>query len=270
MNKTTNETFLPHKCLKIEGSDICFYKELSSTNHVAQLLAKQGAADGLIVMCSYQSAGVGRMQRPWLCPPGKAITMSIILKPAGGSPVAPQFTLLCGVAAAETARSLTGADVGLKWPNDVLIDGRKVCGILAQSHAPKTSPRFTIAGIGLNVGQTEDELPDECRSESTSLSIAAGRKISRAEALRCFLRIWNKHYNAFAIEGYSYIRENWIANNITLGRKITLHGEPEQFGIATDISDNGGLLVQLADGEIKELRSEEFTLGKAYYRKVTS
>jgi BirA family biotin operon repressor/biotin-[acetyl-CoA-carboxylase] ligase len=265
---STDEINLPHKRLMMQGREIYFYRTVSSTNRVAQALAKQGAADGLIVMSSYQSAGIGRMQRPWICPPGRAITMSMILRAGGQRPIAPQFMLLCGAAVAETVRALSGADAGVKWPNDVLVAGKKICGILAQGYVPKDAPGFAVVGIGLNVRQTEDELPGDCRGTSTSLSLEAGRRLSRSEALHTFLRIWDKHYEAFIKHGYAYIREKWIENNITLGRKITLHEEPAQEGVAVDISENGGLLVQLQGGEIKELLSEEFTLGKAYYHKA--
>ena len=127
------ETSLPHKHIKILGKDIHIYREVSSTNNIARQMAMSGAAEGTIVMSKSQISGKGRMQRQWMCPPGKGLLMSMILRPEINLQFVPQLTLLSAVVVAETIKKVTGCSAGIKWPNDILINEKKVCGILTES-----------------------------------------------------------------------------------------------------------------------------------------
>jgi BirA family biotin operon repressor/biotin-[acetyl-CoA-carboxylase] ligase len=179
----------------------------------------------------------------------------------------PHITLLCGAALAEAIRDTTGCEAGVKWPNDVLLRGRKVSGILAQGSLRGDAADCVILGVGLNVNQTEADLPRDIRETATSLRIERGARVSRAAMLRAFLSRWNAHFAAFLAGGPSYLRELWISNNVTLGRAVVVHGAGGEFsGTAVDLSERGGLLVRLPSGEIKEFLAEDVSLGEAHYR----
>jgi BirA family biotin operon repressor/biotin-[acetyl-CoA-carboxylase] ligase len=252
--------------MRSQGNDIYIYRELTSTNAVAGELAAAGAPAGTIVLSGFQSAGVGRLRRAWVSPPGRSLLLSMVLRPRTDARRVPLLTLLCSVALAEAIRETTGCDARVKWPNDVLMRGKKVSGILAQTGARGDAGAYVILGMGLNVNQTEDELPPDLRDIATSLRIERGRRVSRAAALRCFVAHWNARFEAFSEGGYPYLREQWIANNLTLGREITVHGEGDpRRGTAVDIGERGGLVVRFADGAVEELLAEDVSLGRAHY-----
>jgi len=261
------EASLPHKRISLCGKEIYIYREISSTNSVAHTMASDGAPEGTMVMSMFQTAGMGRMKRQWVCPAGKGIMMSMILRPKIGVQLVPQLTLLCGVVVAETIREVTGCAAGIKWPNDIVIKGRKVSGILSQSSLFRGAPEFVIIGIGINVNQNDDQLPPECKETSTSLRIELGKRVSRFTVLEQFITIWEKHFQGFLKEGYPYIRTNWIKNNVTLGRYITINNSNNpNVGVAVDISERGGLLVSLSDGLPEEFLAEDLSLGSTYYK----
>jgi BirA family biotin operon repressor/biotin-[acetyl-CoA-carboxylase] ligase len=242
------------------------YRELTSTNTVAGNMAAAGAPTGTIVAGAFQTAGSGRFRRAWISPPGRSLLMSLILRPRVGARFVSQLSLLCGVALAETIRETTSREAGVKWPNDVLMRGRKVSGILAQAGLRGDAVSHVVLGIGLNVNQTEDELPPDCRDISTSLRIETGRRVSRAMVLRRFVSRWGELFDVFSREGYPYLREKWIENNVTLGRDITIRGADGPIcGKAVDISERGGIVVYLDDGSTEEFLAEDVSLGREYY-----
>jgi BirA family biotin operon repressor/biotin-[acetyl-CoA-carboxylase] ligase len=176
------------------------------------------------------------------------------------------LTLLCGVALSETIRETTGREASVKWPNDVLMRGRKVSGILAQSGLRENVSSYVVMGVGLNVNQTEDELPPDCRDTATSLRIETGCRVSRAASLSDFVSRFDDMLDAFSRGGYPYLREKWIANNLTLGREVTIDGaEGPTVGTAVDISERGGIVVRIEDGSTREFLAEDLSLGRAHY-----
>lgn len=261
------EVSLRHKHIRLNEKEIIIYREISSTNTVAQKMALNGANEGTIVMSTFQTSGKGRMQRQWVCPPGKGIMMSMIIRPKLSIQLVPQLTLLSGVVVAETIKKVTGCKAGIKWPNDIVIGGKKVCGILAQSNISTGTAGCVIIGIGINVNQDENQLPPDCKDTSTSLKIELGRRVSRLNVLNQFTAIWEKHYHEFLKMGYPYLRTKWIENNVTLGRYISINSGESPNGLAIDISDRGGLLVSLPDGSTKEFLAEDLSLGRSYYQR---
>jgi BirA family biotin operon repressor/biotin-[acetyl-CoA-carboxylase] ligase len=193
----------------------------------------------------------------------------MVLRPRTDARSASLLTLLCGAALAEAIRETTGCDARVKWPNDVLMRGRKVSGILAQAILRGNAADCVILGVGLNVNQTEEELPPDCRDIATSLRIERGRRVSRVAALRCFVSRWNAHFSAFSEGGCPYLREKWIENNLTLGREITVHGDDgPRYGTAVDISERGGLIVRFPGGSCEEFLAGDVSLGRAYYENM--
>ncbi|MDR0570266.1 MAG: biotin--[acetyl-CoA-carboxylase] ligase [Clostridiales Family XIII bacterium] len=256
----------PRRRFKIYGKDICYYREVSSTNKIARDMAARGEPEGTIVMCAYQSSGVGRMRRPWVCPSGAAITMSMILRPRLDAKAVPLLTLLCGVAVADAVSALSVGRVGIKWPNDVLVGGKKICGILAQSGFMRDKEPYVVMGIGLNVNQTAGQLPEECRETATSLRIEKGERLSRLDVLGAFVRKWDERYAAFQEKGYAYLRGAWLERDVTLGRTVSIAGEGGGLvGVAKDISERGGLIVEFSDGGEREYLAEDLSLGRDFY-----
>jgi BirA family biotin operon repressor/biotin-[acetyl-CoA-carboxylase] ligase len=261
--KLHEEASFPHKHISLLGKDIYLYREVSSTNNVARLMALSGAPEGTIVISNSQTAGKGRrmMNRHWVCPPGKGLLMSMVLRPEMRVQFVPQLTLLSAVVVAETLKA-TGCAAGIKWPNDVLIGYKKVCGILAEGSFSNRRTEYVIMGIGFNVNLDRPDLPADCRETSTSLKLELGQHVSRSAVLKQFIYIWEKHYHNFLKEGHNYLRHYWIENNVILGRNVTINKD-ENFisGQAIDISENGGLLVRLADGSIQEFLAEDVSIG---------
>ncbi|HVJ47657.1 biotin--[acetyl-CoA-carboxylase] ligase, partial [Desulfitobacterium sp.] len=229
-------------------------------------MAQSGAPEGTLVISRSQTSGRGRMNRQWACPPGKGILMSMVLRPEISVQFIPQLTLLCGVVVAETIRKVTGCAAGIKWPNDIVIRGKKVCGILAQSSFSRGGPEYVIIGIGINVNLDIDQLPPNCQKTSTSLRLEMGQDVSRSKVLKQFIISWEEHYRVFLKGGHPYLRAKWIDNNVTLGRDITLNKDEHLIlGRAVDISERGGLIVNLGDGSSEEFLAEDLSLGKTHY-----
>jgi BirA family biotin operon repressor/biotin-[acetyl-CoA-carboxylase] ligase len=255
-----------HKRLRLAQSDVYVYREVSSTNLVAARMAADGAPAGTIVASAFQSAGVGRLRRAWISPRGRSLLFSVILRPRIETRLVPHLTLLCAVALAEAIRAETGREAGVKWPNDVLMRGRKVSGILAQAAARGETVDCVILGVGLNVNQTKEELPPDCRETSVSLRMERGGRVSRAAMLRRFMACWNAHLEAFLSGGYPYLREKWTENNVTLGREVVIGGEDGPLrGLAVDLSERGGLIVRFPDGSSREFLAEDLSLGREHY-----
>lgn len=262
------EVCLPHKHISVLGKEVCFYREVSSTNNIARYLASNGAPANTIVLSSYQAAGRGRgrMNRQWVCPPGKGLLMSLILRPEIDTQAIAQLTLLCAVVVAETIKTFSGCAAGIKWPNDILIGGKKVCGILAEANFLDGRLDYVVIGLGINVNLERRDLPADCRETSTSLKIEQNQTFSRFDLLRHFISIWDKHYQGFLNGGYSYLRPFWLANNITLGRVVNIIRNDEIIsGEALDINEQGGLMIRLKDGNVQEFLAEDVSLGRNFY-----
>ncbi|HEX3012176.1 MAG TPA: biotin--[acetyl-CoA-carboxylase] ligase [Syntrophomonadaceae bacterium] len=250
----------------IPAREIYLYQEVTSTNDIARKMAKCGAAEGTIVMSETQTAGRGRLTRQWSCPAGKGLLMSMVVRPKILARNVPLLSLLAGVVVAETIKTVTGCQAGLKWPNDVLINGKKVCGILAESSISYGNPEYVIIGIGINLNLDITDLPADCRNTSTSIKAETGKKVSRLDMLRQFIIIWDEYYQAYLREGYLFVLDKWINNNITLERTVTVNKEREAIsGQAVGISKRGGLLVILPDGEFEEYLAGDVSLGKNFY-----
>ncbi len=267
-NKVSEEAASPHKLLHWMGKELFLYREVTSTNSVAQLMARSGASEDTIVLSRTQTSGMGRLHRQWACPAGQGLLMSMILRPDIHRELIPQLTLLCGVVVAETIKKATGCAAGIKWPNDIVMKDKKVCGILAQTNFSKNGPDYVIMGVGINVNLETDQLPPDCRETSTSLRMELGQKVSRWKVLKQFISSWEEHYQRFLQRGHSYLRVKWIENNVTLGRIVSINKAkgPVQ-GRAVDISARGGLIVSFSDGSTEEFMAEDLSLGRTHYAK---
>lgn len=245
------------------GEKIIFEEQLSSTQPIAHQLAQQGAAAGTVVICEEQTAGRGRMQREWVSQKGTGIWMSVILRPDVPPYEAPQFTLVAAVAIAKAIEDVVAIRPQIKWPNDLLIDGLKITGILTELQADPDFVNALIMGIGINVNQQQQDFPKEIQTIATSLKIQSGKEIDRAVLVARIL-YYLEHYSTLYVEsGFMPIKKQWEEYSCTIGQMIKVTTVREVFyGKALSITNDGVLKVQLDNGEIKNVISADIELKK--------
>ncbi|MGO4731584.1 biotin--[acetyl-CoA-carboxylase] ligase [Paenibacillus sp. 2KB_22] len=213
-------------------------------------LAEQGQAEGAVVIAEEQTGGRGRFGRQWFSPPGKGIWMSVLLRPDLPLQHTPQLTLLTGVAVCRAVRTCTGADAGIKWPNDLLIDGRKVCGILLESTVEDHEVRYCIAGIGVDVNFDPEDYPEDLTTIATSLKMETGQPVDRTKLTAAILTELEQLYFLYQKEGFGVISALWEALSVSLNREITVTNPQGVIeGKAIGLDPSGALLVEKHDGE---------------------
>jgi len=237
------------------GQRVVYYPSLTSTMEVAKQEAQRGAAEGTIVLADEQTAGRGRMKRAWLSPRG-SIALSVILYPALAN--LPSLIMLSSLAVVGSIEAVTGLESQIKWPNDVLINGRKVCGILIESDVQGNTVNYSIIGIGLNVNLGVADFP-EILPIATSLSDELGRDVSRLQVIRYLLVEIERLYLALSAGGSVY--EEWRDNLVTLGKRVRVTGgEVTQEGVAESVTPDGSLLLRGPDGSLSKIVAGDVTL----------
>lgn len=243
------------------GQVIHYEEQLASTQPVAHQLAQQGAQEGTIVICEQQTAGKGRMLRPWVSEKGKGIWMSVILRPDVPTYKAPQFTLVAAVAVAKAIEDVVDVRPEIKWPNDLLINGYKCTGILTEMQAEPDRVNALIMGIGINVNHAAEDFPEELQTIATSLKMIKNKEIDRATLIARILFYLEQYSAAYVADGFTHIKKEWENYSCTLGNRIRVTTLREQFvGQAIEISEEGILSVRLDDGEVKRVYSADITL----------
>lgn len=245
------------------GRHIEHYMSIDSTNRRALEWAGEGAEEGSVVIAEQQVKGRGRFNRNWVSSASRGVYLTIILRPRFNMSLTSQLTLLTGVAVAEAMRRLSGCEAALKWPNDVLIKGKKACGILAEVRSKNTEcPDYVVIGIGMNANLCPDDFPEDCRSSSTSLLMETGKQVSRCRLLQDFLVVFENHYKNYQDKGYDYLKKIWLENNCTIGHKVAIKAGPGQIitGEAVDLSPSGGLLIRNEHG-VQEYLAGDVSIG---------
>lgn len=238
------------------------FTQVDSTNNCLKLLAEEGAPEGTVVVAEEQTAGKGRLGRSWSSPRSKGIIFSVLLRPPKPLEEISVFTLLTAVAVTRAVRKkFPEIDAGIKWPNDILVKGRKICGILTELKAEADRLHYLVVGIGLNVHHTLDDFPLEIKESATSIFLENdGQLPDRKETAREILREMDSVYREYLTMGAEGILEQWKALNITLGRKITIKSLRESFaGRALDVDKYGALTVAGPGGERKRFVTGEIT-----------
>lgn len=226
------------------GKQLHCYNRLGSTNTRAMELAEAGSPEGTIVVAEEQTGGRGRLGRTWHSPPGLGIWSSVILRPQIPLQKASGLSLLAALAFAHTAENELGLKVDLKWPNDGLIDGRKVLGILTEVSAETDRVYFVVCGTGINVSHIPTDFPASLRTTAGSLAIAMGQPVDRIAFYRQFLLEFETLYRGFRREGISPYLDDYRKRSILLGREVTVRqGHTVIHGRATAIDDSGALIV---------------------------
>lgn len=234
------------------GRQLSYADSVGSTQAAALALIAQGAQEGALAVAEEQTSGRGRMGRQWHSPKGKGLWFSLVLKPRIPIHFAPQLTLLVAVAVCRAIRSLLPqVPVGIKWPNDLLIEGRKVCGILLESSAEDERLQHVVAGIGISVNLQPDDYPPELAVKATSLAIAAGQEVDRGDVLAAVLLELEQLYELYGTQGFAPVKLAWEALSVTLRRSVRIETPQGPIeGMAESIDENGALLVRSAGGEL--------------------
>lgn len=224
-----------------------------STNLEARKLAQQGAEEGTVVVTEEQSAGRGRLSRGWYSPFGKGIWFSIILRPEFLPSEAAKCTLMAAVALTKAFYKMGLSAAGIKWPNDILVNGRKLVGILTEMSGSMEEINYIVMGIGINVKTTQEELPEELKHIGTSLAME-GIDIERTEAFKIILGELEQQYYEVLSNGFEGTLEEWKQLSVTLGQDIEVRAPDHTYeGVAMDLDTDGNLLVKVADGTIKRI-----------------
>ena len=231
------------------GFPVHYFPEVDSTNIRAWRLAMADATEGTAVVADSQSRGKGRLNRAWQSPPGVNIYTSLVLRPRIEPAAAPQLTLVAGVAVAELLTGYHPPGVTIKWPNDVLIGGKKVCGILTEMKSTAAGIDFIILGIGINVNTGRGDFEPALRETATSLKIVTGTGFDRREVISDLFSRLEKWYSVFLARGFPGVRETWLHYADILGRPIrVVFKEDSSCGVVTGIDDDGTLVMQDARG----------------------
>jgi len=242
------------------GRNIFYYPQsLCSTNELAAQLAGKGAPDGSLVVTEEQTGGRGRLGRSWFSPFGKGIFFSMILYPPVNPVDAPPVTMLVAVAVARAVQEVVGVKPGIKWPNDLLLEGKKFCGILTEMNAEIERIKYLIIGTGINANM--DDFPSEIRDIAVSLKEYTGRPVSRVKLLQVFLKEMEHLYCLWLQEGFSPVLGLWKGYCVTLNCPVKVSSLKESIeGWAHDVDEKGSLILRLADGSLKSFTAGEVSL----------
>jgi len=240
------------------GENIYYFPELESTNIIAKekaSLKKNKIAEGTIIIAERQVGGKGRLGREWFSPAG-GIWLSIILFPQLSPSYISRITLMTAVAVVKTIRTCTQIEPQIKWPNVILINDKKVCGILTEMNAELDLVNWVVVGIGINVNISQEEFPEDIRNNSISLKEVLGEGISRVKLIQIFLKEFEKYYEKLKRKEFPSILKEWKLYSHTLGKKIKINlGEKIVSGKAIDLSEEGSLILKEENGKLVKIIS---------------
>jgi len=263
---------------KFIGQTVTYWPAAGSTNDELKRLAEEGAPEGLLAITDEQLAGRGRLDRTWVAPAGSSLLMSLLFRPTFLDPTkAPQLTMICSLAAVDAVALVTGLQVDLKWPNDLLLDGKKLAGVLTELGFTYGSPlsegaklSWVVVGLGLNVNidftsqafrtshTFRTDQPD-LADTAISLLMALGHNVSRLPLLQRYLTGVEARYEALR-DGHSP-HEEWSARLVTLGQQVTINApDGMYYGVAESVDETGALVVRQPDGQVKHILAGDVTL----------
>lgn len=236
------------------GRSILFSREIGSTNEWAKELAMNGAHEGTVVIVETQTAGRGRLCREWFSPSG-GLWFSIIFRPKLRPSEAIKLTFVAGLAVVKVLREMFDLKVETKWPNDVLVNGQKICGILTEMNTTDETVNFVVVGIGVNANfDVEKALPEQLKKVATSLENELGRKVQLETLFRALLEQLEKLYELFTKEGFKPVLEEWKNYAGFLGQQVQVTSLTEELGgLALDVNHDGALVLRLEDGTRKQV-----------------
>ena len=259
-----NETTIADQIhTKWAGKTVHFARETDSTNLWIKRLAKEGASEGTLALAEFQSAGRGRLGRSWEVPEGTSVMMSILLRPKFEPQYAPTLTLVMGMAVAKAVKNL-GFDVSIKWPNDVVVSHKKICGILTEMGVRDGKIDYAVIGVGINVNIKE--FPEEMADKATSLYLESGKEFDRSQIPGLVMEAFEEYYEKFAATcDLSGLKEEYESILANYNQPVRVLDPKEPFeGVALGITSTGELRVRKEDGTIAEVHSGEVSVRGLY------
>jgi BirA family biotin operon repressor/biotin-[acetyl-CoA-carboxylase] ligase len=233
---------------KIIGKNIFYFKTIDSTNIYAKKLVKDGVEEGAIVVSDVQKSGRGRKNRSWSSPKG-GLWFSVILYPNIPPQNAMLVTMATSVAVAQGIVETTGLAPMIKWPNDLLINKKKVCGILTELDAEMDKINYSVVGIGINVN---NQIDDNLKDTATSLSKENKTNISRVKLLKSIIKKLDENYSRLTSKDHDSIRKDWFSYANIIGKSIQVSGEKSVTkGVVVDVDDSGSLIIQTSKGDVR-------------------
>jgi len=240
------------------------FDEIDSTNEMAKKYAASGKPEGTVVVAEKQLQGKGRLRRTWDSPKGQGIWVSVIIRPNILPTSAPQITFVLAVGMVRAMDKALGLKAEIKWPNDILINGKKVAGILTELSAEIERIDYIVFGIGLNVNQKKEDFPEEFRNKAMSLSMALGQNVSRVKLLQAMLEELERTYHEYLEKGFAYILKEWKANSCTLGKEVQIIMEGDKLeGKAVDLDQDGFLIIQDKNNQLHRIIAGDVSLRDA-------
>ncbi len=258
-----NETTIADQIhTKWAGKTVHFARETDSTNLWIKRLAKEGASEGTLALAEFQSAGRGRLGRSWEVPEGTSVMMSILLRPKFEPQYAPTLTLVMGMAVAKAVKNL-GFDVSIKWPNDVVVSHKKICGILTEMGVRDGKIDYAVIGVGINVNIKE--FPEEMADKATSLYLESGKEFDRSQIPGLVMEAFEKYYEKFAATcDLSGLKEEYESILANYNQPVRVLAKEPYEGVARGITDGGELLVEKNDGTIVAVSAGEVSVRGLY------
>lgn len=248
---------------RVIGRDLQVFEQTTSTNDVMEKIARDGVKAGVVVFAESQTKGRGRLGRKWISPGRKGLWFSVLLRPDLRPQEATQLTVASATALRRAIAAETGLEPEIKWPNDILVGGQKVAGILTELSAELDRVRHVILGIGVDVNQDAGELPAELRKTATSLRIATGEWVSRAELAVAILRALDDDYARICAGEFAALADEWESHCATIGKSVTvLIGDRRIRGRAESLDDDGALLLRTEHGHLERIIGGDVTLEK--------
>lgn len=249
---------------KWAGCNVLYFPEIDSTNTYAKKLGEQGASHGTLVVADRQTAGRGRRGRAWESPSGSSIYMSILLRPDTKPDQAPMLTLVMAQSVAEAIRHVTGEEALIKWPNDIVLNKKKICGMLTEMSTEIQWINYVVIGVGINVNT--EEFPQELTGTATSLYLEKGQKVKRSLLIAEIMNRFEHYYELFAEAGnLSAMQENYNKLLVNRDREVRILEPGHEYnGHAVGINETGELQVYTEDGKRKSIYAGEVSVRGIY------
>jgi len=247
--------------VQVIGRDLRVFQETTSTNDVVEKLARDGVAEGAVVFAESQTKGRGRLGRKWHSPAGGGLWFSVLLRPKLPPQQITQLIVISATAVRRALAQHTAARLEIKWPNDVLINGRKAAGILTELSAELDCVRHVILGIGVDVNQNASQFPVELRKRATSLKVETGRAVGRADLAVTLLRELDADYARLTAGRFADVANEWERYCTTLGQEVVIRtGERRIRGRAESLGEDGALLLRTEHGHVERVMGGDVSL----------
>jgi biotin--[acetyl-coA-carboxylase] ligase len=239
---------------EIKYKPVVYVPEVDSTNNIAKEYANKGCEEGLLVVCDNQTAGKGRLGRNWISEKSAGLYMSIVLRPEIMPMEAPQLTLIAGIASVRAINKITNLQCGIKWPNDIIVNNKKLVGILTEMSAEIESVKYVVVGIGVNVNNKMFD--DEIKNKATSIYLQTNKVYKRSQLASEITFEFMELYNEFCKDGFSVLKNEYNNLCINVGKDVKTVGKTEIYGKALGVNENGELIIETENGTKNVLSGE--------------